>query len=112
MNTLDNVEERVMALLGASEMDDKQMNLIKVIVEQTNDRLLFLLDEKEVPKELEYILVEVSVIRFNRIGSEGLKTHKYGSESVGFSNDDFGAYLNDIYAYKKTKGQTGVLKFL
>lgn len=54
---------------------------------------------EEVPPELEYIVYELSVIRFNRIGSEGMSAHSVEGESISFSDDDFLRFQSDIDAY-------------
>ena len=50
-----------------------------------------------VPTELEYIVVEVSVVRFNRIGSERLSSHNVEGESMTWTEeDDFKPYTAEI----------------
>ena len=58
----------VTALLGFS--DEKYNKTLDVIIRLTTNRLKILLDVKEVPTELEYIVTEVSIVRYNKIGSE------------------------------------------
>ena len=62
MATLENVK----MLLSID--DDKQDELLKIIINNTEKRLVSLLpvDIEEVPERLEYIIEEVSVKRFNR----------------------------------------------
>ena len=52
-----------------------------------------------VPKELEHVIVEVAVIRFNRIGSEGMSSHSVAGESTSYNENDFSAYMDEIQAY-------------
>lgn len=92
MTILENVKE----LLGNPKNIDDKLN---VIIELTQKRLGNLLSVKEVPKELEYIVVEVSVIRFNRIGSEGVSSHSVEGESMSFNDDDFDSYDKDIRSW-------------
>lgn len=68
MATLENVK----MLLSID--DDKQDELLKIIINNTEKRLVSLLpvDIEEVPERLEYIIEEVSVKRFNRVGAEGM----------------------------------------
>lgn len=72
------VIDDVKALLGIEDEDNK----LKVIITLTESRLKALLGQKEVPSELEYIVTEVSIARFNRIGSEGLSGHSVDRKSV------------------------------
>ena len=92
MTILENVKE----LLGNPKNIDEKLN---VIIELTQKRLGNLLSVKEVPEELEYIVIEVSVIRFNRIGSEGVSSHSVEGESMSFNDDDFDSYDKDIRSW-------------
>lgn len=80
-----------------------QSEQIKVIEDMTRARLCLLLGGLEsVPISLEYIVTEVSVLRFNRIGSEGFASHSVEGEHVTVDNDDdFAPYMSEIDAYKK-----------
>lgn len=96
----------VKTLLG-DDNDEK----IAAIKELTEDRLRVLLslplrmsDEGElikppIPASLEYIVTEVTVRRFNRIGSEGLSSHTVEGETMTWPDDDFEPYNSDIQAF-------------
>ena len=58
---------RIKTLLGITDNDE----LIYEIVEITKSKILNYINQEELPQELEFILVEMAVSRFNRIGSEG-----------------------------------------
>ena len=70
----------VKLLLGLQTDDEK----LETIVRLTEGRLKALLSVKIIPDELEYIITEVSIKRFNRIGSEGVQTHSVEGESMSF----------------------------
>ena len=107
MATIDDVT----ALLGFS--DEKYNKTLDVIIRLTTNRLKTLLDVEEVPTELEYIVTEVSIVRYNKIGSEGVTSHSVEGETMSFSDNDFKGYLNDIEAWKNKKNEVkGVVKFL
>lgn len=82
--------------------DDSRDDLLQGIISITEMRLLTLLGCDDVPKSLQYILIEVSVSRFNRIGSEGTSAHTVSGETMTYRDDDFAPYLSDIEAYKDT----------
>lgn len=101
----------VTALLGFS--DEKYNKTLDVIIRLTTNRLKTLLDVEKVPTELEYIVTEVSIVRYNKIGSEGVSSHTVEGETMSFSDNDFKGYLNDIEAWKNKKNEVkGVVKFL
>ena len=107
MTILENVKE----LLGNPKNIDDKLN---VIIELTQKRLGNLLSVKEVPEELVYIVVEVSVIRFNRIGSEGVSSHSVEGESMSFNDDDFDSYDKDIRSWLNNQSdlKKGRVRFL
>lgn len=101
----------VAVLLGFPE--EKPNRTLDVIIRLTTNRLKTLLDVEEVPNELEYIITEVSIVRYNKIGSEGVTSHSVEGETMSFSDNDFKGYLNDIEAWKNKKNEVkGVVKFL
>lgn len=101
----------VTSLLGFPS--DKPNRTLDVIIRLTTDRLKTLLDVEEIPEKLEYIVTEVSIVRFNRIGSEGISSHSVEGETMSFNDNDFKGYLNDIEAWKNKKNEVkGVVKFL
>ena len=95
MPILDDVLTLVFPNKDAS---DNQRALLTKIVEITNDRMMGYLPSsyEEVPKKLNYIVVEVSVKRFNRIGSEGMQSESVEGRSAIYNKNDFDEYLDDI----------------
>ena len=98
--------EDLKLLLGLEDTDKK--------TEQQLQRLKFLLGGLEPPEEMEYIILDVSVIRFNRIGSEGLSSHSVEGESLSWSENDFAGYMDDIQSYldSQREARKGKVKFL
>lgn len=77
-----------------------QAEQLAVIESMTRDRLTVLLGGLDIPEELEYIVTEVSVKRFNRIGSEGATSHNVEGESLNWGDvDDFADYMDEINKY-------------
>ena len=70
MATLDNVK------LLLSINDDLQDELLKKIIDNTEKRLISLLplEIETIPERLEYIVEEVAVKRFNRVGAEAMSS--------------------------------------
>ena len=88
MYNLMNLEE-VRLLLGLTDnLQDKALETIMTMVTQ---RLLNRLygAPKGVPAELSYIVTEVTIARFNRLGSEHLKSDSdEGHTMTWYDNDD------------------------
>ena len=88
MATLENVK----MLLSID--DDKQDELLKIIINNTEKRLISLLplETEEIPERLEYIVEEVSVKRFNRVGAEGMTQESIDGRSNTHQNHYFEKY--------------------
>lgn len=106
--------DRLKLMLGF--VDDDRNALLELIIGLTTKRLRQKLGGVEsVPEELDYIVEEVSIIRFNRIGSEGLTSHTVEGESLTFSDNDFDGFKEDIQDYLNRKDENpkkGGFKFL
>ena len=73
-------------------------NLIYEIVNITEAKILNYINASEMPKELEFVLIELSVQRFNRIGSEGIASESIDGKSVSY-DDDFTGYKHYLDDY-------------
>lgn len=100
-------------LLGIT--DSGQDERLQWLIDTVSSRLCILLGGVGgVPDDLEYVVVEVAAVRFNRIGSEGYSSHTVEGESISFSDDDFAAYANEIQAYINAQddNKTGKVRFI
>lgn len=107
--------EDVLRLLGLEEADEGTKAKIQTIYNLAESRLLNRLrGEVLVPDELRYIVTEVSIVRFNRIGSEGVSSHSVDGESMVWGEDDFAPYQSDIEAYlsSKEEAKVGKVRFI
>lgn len=107
--------EDLLELLDLQDAGDEQRKKLQTIMDITSDRLKVKLGTDEVPSQLSYIVTEVSIIRFNRIGSEGLSSHTVEGESLNFSGDDFMPYESDIQAWideNKGTSRRGRIRFI
>lgn len=86
-------------LLGIA-LDDTSLDAkLKLIISTAIARLTVLLGGVEPPASLDYIIREVSIIRFNKIGSEGMKSQTVEGESMTFDDNDFSGFMDEIQAY-------------
>ena len=104
--------ENLKLLLGIddSDMDDKLL----LIISNTTSRLKLLIGGIDPPESMNHIILEVSIMRFNRIGSEGLSSHSVEGESLSFAASDFDAFANDIQAFldQQKESTRGKVRFL
>ena len=73
-------------------------NLIYEIVNITESKILNYINTSEMPKELEFVLIELSIQRFNRVGSEGIASENIDGKSVSY-DDDFTGYKHYLDDY-------------
>lgn len=87
--------ERIKTLLGIT--DELQDGVLNIIIENVEGHLTYLLG-KEVPLNLQFIVTEISVMRYNRLGSEGMKSELVEGHRTDFyePKDDFQPYLSII----------------
>ena len=99
-------------LLGITDNDRDE--LFKLLISLATQRLRRKLGGIDTPDELNYIIIDVVVARFNRIGSEGLTSHSVEGESLSFTDDDFAKYEDDIQDYldSLSGGKSGKVRFL
>ena len=101
-------------MLGIEPNDTDLDTKLQWLLKSTTQRLKILLGNIEPPEELQYIIIDVAIIRFNRIGSEGLTSHSVEGESLSFTDDDFKGYKDDIQAFLDTQKESkkGKVRFL
>lgn len=90
--------ETTLLLLGLSDVEDDVKEKVQTIIDLTEQRLELMLGTA-VPSALSYIVVEVAIARFNRIGSEGTSHHSVQGEAMTWADDDFEPYKDDIQAW-------------
>lgn len=95
-----SIADDVKTLLSGS-LDDK----LKVIQERTEKRLQSKLGTNEVPSELDYIVYEVSLKRFNRIGQEGMQSYSQEGEAITFPDSDFAEFEDEILEFKRKENE-------
>lgn len=95
-------------------LGDDQDAKLTLIMSMTKSRLKLLLGGIEPPEEMNHIVLEVSLMRFNRIGSEGLKSHSVEGEILTFSDHDFDGFANEIQAWLDSQKEStrGKVRFL
>ncbi|HLT85872.1 MAG TPA: phage head-tail connector protein [Georgenia sp.] len=97
---------RVKTLLDIQ--DDLQDNSINIIIGNVTSHLQALLG-KEVPAELNFIIEEITIRRYNRIGTEGMKSEVVEGHHVTFYDlkDEFVPYESIIAAHKDPPQKPG-----
>lgn len=108
--------ERIKTLLGIK--DTLQDDVLGIIIENVERQLLRKLTRvnesiEEIPDELNYITEEIVVRRFNRLGSEGMKSESVEGHRIDFYdlNKEFDYYYEVIEDYREDS-KMGRVRFL
>ena len=91
---------RVKTLLSITDNDE----LIYEIVEITKSKILNYINEAELPFELEFVLIELAVQRYNKIGSEGVASESIDGRTTSYEDDfkNYKQYLDDYMSRNNT----------
>lgn len=105
--------DRIKTLLGIT--DTLQDEVIEILMSNVSNHLQAMLG-KDIPEVLEFIVVEVTIRRFNRLGTEGAKSESVEGHSVTYYEltDEFVPYHSLIEANKEDEGynQRGRVYFI
>ena len=110
MDLLSNLK----LLLDLTDSDTELDGKLDLIIEQSKKKVLaYLPNVTLVPDELSYIVLELSVVRFNRIGNEGMTSYSQDGESIAYGAD-MSNYEADIKSWllKQAGNDRGVVRFL
>lgn len=100
---------KLMLEIEEADLDEK----LSLILSGVTSRLKILLGGKEPPQEMEHIILDVAIARFNRIGSEGLTSHTVEGESLSFTENDFDQFSEEIQAWLSSNSESrGKLRFI
>lgn len=101
-------------LLGIDISDRDSDEKLLLILGSVQNRLKLLLGGMEVPSSMQHIVVEVAVIRFNRLGSEGMSSHNVEGENMSYNDNDFDGFMNEIQAFldSQKESKRGRVRFI
>ena len=109
---MKSVLDDLKKLLGIE--DDSLDSKLELILKSVQGRLKLLLGGIVVPPEMNHIVLEVAVIRFNRLGSEGMSSHNVEGENMSYNDNDFDGFMNEIQAflYSHKESKRGRVRFI
>lgn len=91
--------------------DTSKDNLLNLLIEQSEKMLLSYIKEIEVPNELNFIITDISLMKYNRLGNEGIKSSNVLGVSQSFTTDYLEPYYNFLASYLKVKDTPRKVKF-
>lgn len=90
--------EKIKLMVGAENKD----GLISILIEQAQSEFLQLANLKELPDNIENIIVDMVIIKYNLQGVEGLASSSYSGATESYSQYP-PQLLNAIKRYKRVK---------
>lgn len=102
-------------LLGMDLEDSSKDKKLNWLLDSARARLKVLLGGLDPPPEMEHIVTEAAIIRFNRIGSEGMTINNVEGETQHFNSNDFAGFMDEINAWldaRKQNSRRGGFQFL
>lgn len=93
--------ETLKLMLGIK--DDSKDELLMSILHLCQSPVLSYINEVKLPAQLEWVIIEMSIIRFNKIKSEGLTSESIDGGSVSFIDNAFNLYKQDLDTYIANK---------
>ena len=93
--TLDNIK----VLLSLSD-DNSQDELLCILLDNACSTICLYLDVQTIPDELIFIAEQMAVIKYRRIGAEGIDTEKIDVLSTKYVADDLNPFKDLLNQYK------------
>ena len=106
--TLDNIK----ILLGLE--NDEKDEILTVLLTNAVSTINVYLGVTELPQELNFVAEQLAVIKFNKLGSEGIQTEKIDVLSTTYQADELASFkaVLDIYKANNNLATTKRIKFL
>lgn len=93
-NMEDNRLDRIKVLLSIN--DDTKDNVLNILLEQAIDTICIYLGITDFPAELDFVAEQMVIVRYNRLGAEGITTEKIDVLSTTYSYN-----IDELAPYKK-----------
>ena len=93
--TLDNIK----VLLSLVD-DDSQDSVLTVLLNNAVNTITLYLGVEDIPEELTFIAEQMTVIKYRRIGAEGIDTEKIDVLSTKYVADDLKPFTTLLDQYK------------
>ena len=79
--------EKIKVLLGILSNDTSKDDILKIYIEDSTEEVKQYINSTDVPKELEGLIRDIVIIKYNRRGSEGLISENVGGMGRSYLDD-------------------------
>lgn len=104
-----SIKSKVFKIINHDLEDNLQ---VEYLINNVIDALKIKINSNEIPAELEFIVVEASVSRYRKIGSEGMSSESIDSHSMSFDFDVFEPFEALINEWKTNNKKRNKVRFL
>lgn len=102
---IDLILENVKIKLSIT--DDSEDDLLELLLNDAYNYMMIYFDG-DIPAELQFVMENVAVKRYRRLGAEGISIEKIDVLSTTYeSGDDFAEYIPIMTKYKENKSGLG-----
>lgn len=93
-----NMLERIKVLLSINNDDDTKDEVLTILLEQAIDTICIYLGiiVEDFPTDLNFVAEQMVIVRYNRLGAEGITTEKIDVLSTTYSYN-----IDELAPYKK-----------
>ena len=99
---------KILTMLGIDIEEEVKVEQIVIVVGIVEEALLNMIGEEDIPKQLQWIVTEVSIQRYQMIGSESVDSENVGSVSFTYKDitkllSNYKEYIDNYVAAKNPK---------
>ena len=95
MMMVNPIIDRMKLMLGIADRDELIVEIVKLVAMP----VLLYIKQDNIPAELEWIVVELAIARYNRIGAEGYTEEKNDNVQNRFEENTLDKYIHYLDAW-------------
>lgn len=99
------ISQTIQTILGVASTDTEEIALVDILIEQSTAKICAYINASLVPAELNFIIIELTIERYNKIGAEGLASESIEGIQYSYANtfdlEPYTTYL-DRYVSKSS----------
>lgn len=99
---MNEILQTIKTMLGVTNQDELLIKITGLV----ESKILSYLKVDILPTKFEWILIELSIQRFNRIGSEGFSSESVDGDSTSYLDDELAPYYKFLDSYTDENGNT------
>ena len=94
--TLDNIK----TILSLTE-DDSQDEILAILLSNAMNTICIYIGVDTFPEELGFVAEQLTVIKYRKLGSEGISSEKLDVISVTYQSDELSQFKNILNQYQR-----------